>query len=182
MSVLASSLGWDVVNNVSLANLQLCYGLGSVFIVNLLDLLVVGRAQKAARKVLAAARDGALLGLREAIRAMDIKTLEHAVTVARNMGLQHSKEGEAAMGMANEVIGEFRAMGRDALKRGADALDPAALQRRVRELEAEVQKLRSENEALLCEMFKASKVCDTASVGKADVLPSPMSKSELLAL
>lgn len=133
---------------------QLGIGLGVVFLANLVAFWVLRRALAAAKVKLVADKSKALERLREAFQAEDIAALERAVTFARSVDLHTSRDGEAVMGMANEVVGAYHALG--SVPRGNQTAQifersktwlasPEDLRKRVLELEKEVTALQQDN-------------------------------------
>mmetsp|Transcript_52276 Transcript_52276/g.138077 ORF Transcript_52276/g.138077 Transcript_52276/m.138077 type:complete len:617 (+) Transcript_52276:3-1853(+) len=85
---------------------QLSCGLAFVFLLNIFGVIIVGWARSAARRELDRQRREALEQLREAFQAQDLGALEKAVANGRRVSLERWKDGEAVLGMANEVIGQ----------------------------------------------------------------------------
>merc|ERR1712187_683455 len=89
---------------------ELAVGMGFMFVVNFLGIILLGGARAAASKDLDRQCRVALSSLRAAFQSEDVTTLERAVVRAKVCNLQKWTDGEAVMGMANELIGQFHAL------------------------------------------------------------------------
>merc|ERR1712048_360544 len=84
-----------------------CTGLAFIFCAGIFPYFVMGRALKGANRGLAAARARALQRLRAAIMDESLEDLKAALHYAKIVELQATKDGEAVMGMVNQIIGEL---------------------------------------------------------------------------
>eukprot|EP00927_Polykrikos_kofoidii_P061371 TRINITY_DN56208_c0_g1_i1.p1 TRINITY_DN56208_c0_g1~~TRINITY_DN56208_c0_g1_i1.p1 ORF type:complete len:744 (-),score=108.20 TRINITY_DN56208_c0_g1_i1:108-2339(-) len=86
-----------------------CIGLGFVFIASIAQLYVSYCAVSSAAEELRDKQDGALQQLRDALASENEATLVEALSKAKRTHLHMRLDGEAVMGMANEVVGHRRA-------------------------------------------------------------------------
>lgn len=86
---------------------QLSVGLGFVYMVNVLGIVILGRLRLAGSLDLEQQRADAIQDLREAIQREDVQRLERAVAAANRVELENWKhgDGKAVIGMANQLIG-----------------------------------------------------------------------------
>merc|ERR1712232_895175 len=113
MDVIASMADWDVDETTNAASLQqdttylYCTGLAFIFCAGVFPYFVMGRALKGASEALVAARERALQQLRKAIMNESVGELKPALHLAKTVELSATTDGEAVMGMVNEIIGEL---------------------------------------------------------------------------
>lgn len=153
--------GWDPQLNYEDYRRELCVGLAFVLFVGLFDGWIVSCAVTAASRALVIHRETALKDLQEAFRTQDIERLERAILTARRVELQLMPDGEAVMGMANQTIGEYKAVGCSATAfQGALAVTGTRqeLNDRVLSLEKEVAQLEAEHREL--SMMLASRAAE----------------------
>merc|ERR1712008_50315 len=159
MDLVGAVLQWDAETE---NDWQLCVGLAFVLAGNFVDFFLFRRSLAAAKIVLEVEQTVALAQLRVAFQTEDIAALERAVSVAKSVGLQTRKDGEAVTGMANETIGAHNAHLRSQSPTGQSPTKTRSLfrqsriatatheelVRRVSELDLEAAQLRAENERL----------------------------------
>merc|ERR1712048_830436 len=113
MDFIASIADWDVDETTNTVSLQedttylYCTGLAFIFCAGVFPYFVMGRASKGASEALTAARERALQQLRKAIMNESLKELKAALYFAKTVELSATNDGEAVMGMVNEIIGDL---------------------------------------------------------------------------
>jgi hypothetical protein len=128
---------------------RLCIGLAFVLLANFLDWFILGRATHAASLSLASLRQEALVQLRTALQAEDVKELKKAVDFARTVELQTITDGAAVLGMANQAIGTFQKSGSKAFE-GAIAF--TATRKELYEMVLELERRNAELEQQLSQL------------------------------
>eukprot|EP00928_Gymnodinium_smaydae_P019760 TRINITY_DN175_c0_g3_i1.p1 TRINITY_DN175_c0_g3~~TRINITY_DN175_c0_g3_i1.p1 ORF type:complete len:803 (-),score=167.50 TRINITY_DN175_c0_g3_i1:178-2427(-) len=129
------------------ARWRLTLGFSVVLLANCLGIAILGRLCLASRLDLGQQRMGAITALRVALQSEDPVALESAIACARRLELEKWKhgDGEAVMGMANELVGRWGAQSEEGRQQqhAALTLEVGArehLQQRVLTLEREVQR------------------------------------------
>eukprot|EP00933_Yihiella_yeosuensis_P027617 TRINITY_DN21525_c0_g3_i1.p1 TRINITY_DN21525_c0_g3~~TRINITY_DN21525_c0_g3_i1.p1 ORF type:complete len:502 (+),score=101.61 TRINITY_DN21525_c0_g3_i1:32-1507(+) len=168
MDAVATSYGWDVKNDESSANWQLSSGLGLIFVSNLLDLVILSRARKAAERELEADQNETIKLLSEAINKQDLAALKKAHQRGKVLDVHKSDEGCAPMSFADGILSLGTFPTDSNAERAASELQK--LKERNTELEAENTLLRSE--LLQMKQLQAT-WCAPSTVGR------PTSKDEL---
>jgi hypothetical protein len=135
---------------------QLCLGLTVVLVGNVAAIWILVQAVGAARVALAEKQTAALHRLREAIRSEDVEEIRLKVIAAKSVDLHRRSDGEAVIGMANEVIGAYHAIGSAAFAGSAAfTASRCELSKSLAGLEREVERLRTENTDLRKRLSKA---------------------------
>jgi hypothetical protein len=137
--------GWGRLTDPDNEKWQLFSAIAFILAMNVFGILVLKKGKESASRELHKSQRRALDGLREGFIAQDIAALERAVVQARAVELQKT-DGEAVMGMANQLIGAYRANTagiQDVFHHSTIfSATPVQLQQRVLELEREVSRLK----------------------------------------
>merc|ERR1711879_749343 len=143
----------------------------------------MGRALKGANRRLAEVRGLALRQLREALMDESLEDLKTALHYAKIVELQATKDGEAVMGMVNEIIGELARTargvsdksifeGRSAKGIKVSGATRKELEAHIDALEAELESLRPRNE----ELERRVRELEQQIVASQSLLPPPLKR------
>lgn len=168
--------GWSRQEEPNNEKWQLYGALAFILVMNLSGIVILRRGKKAASRQLIAQQSDALDALREAFKAQDLGALERAVVRARVVEL-HRTDGEAVLGVANQLIGACHAK-KGCLEEAFQhsvvfSSTPEQLQTRVIELEHELAKLRaslSESERQLSKGERRLEDSRSANAGSMQTL------------